>query len=75
LGRDPAPEAGYDVVACRNVLIYFERTAQERILLRLADALRPGGLLLLGKVETLVGPARGRFVTVDGRERLFRRLA
>ena len=36
-------------------------------------ALAPGGLLVQGKVETLVGAARPRFETVDARERIFRR--
>ncbi|MBS1241989.1 MAG: methyltransferase, CheR-type, SAM-binding domain, C-terminal, partial [Gemmatimonadetes bacterium] len=75
LGRDPPPASSYDVVTCRNVLIYFERASQERVLARLLDALRPGGLLLLGKVEMLVGPAREALETVDGRERLFRKPA
>lgn len=73
LGADPPPAAPYDVIVCRNVLIYFERPTQEVLFERFADALHPGGLLLLGKVEALYGPARERFRTVDGRERLFRR--
>jgi chemotaxis methyl-accepting protein methylase len=75
LGRDPAPAPPYDLVVCRNVVIYFEREAQERLFSLFADALRPGGLLFLGKVEMLYGPARARFVNVDGRERLYRRAA
>lgn len=75
LGRDGPPGAGYDLIACRNVLIYFERETQERLLDRFAEALRPGGLLLLGKVESVLGPARRRLEPVDLRERLFRRVA
>jgi chemotaxis methyl-accepting protein methylase len=74
LGRDPAPAPPYDLVVCRNVLIYFERNVQERLFHLFADALHPGGLLLLGKVESLYGPARERFESVDGRERLYRRI-
>jgi chemotaxis protein methyltransferase CheR len=73
LGREPPPAPPYDVITCRNVLIYFERASQERVLAGFVEALRPGGLLLLGKVEMLVGPARDALETVDGRERLFRR--
>ena len=73
LGRDVPPAAPYDVIVCRNVLIYFERASQERVLERFVSALRPGGLLLLGKVEMLVGPVREKVETLDGRERLFRR--
>jgi len=75
LGRDPPPAPPYDLVICRNVVIYFERDAQERLFSLFADALRPGGLLFLGKVEMLYGPARARFENVDGRERLYRRAA
>ncbi len=35
--------------------------------------LAPGGVLVLGKVETLLGAARGSFATVDVRARIFRR--
>jgi chemotaxis methyl-accepting protein methylase len=40
-----------------------------------ADALAPGGLLILGKVETLLGPARDRLTLLDPRERVYRRAA
>jgi chemotaxis methyl-accepting protein methylase len=72
--RDPAPSGPWHLIACRNVLIYFDRDSQERLLQQFADALVPGGVLFLGKVETLLGRARSRFVAIDQRERLFRRL-
>jgi chemotaxis methyl-accepting protein methylase len=75
LTRDPAPVARYDLVACRNVVIYFDRAMQERLFGALHDALRPGGYLVLGKVETLVGAARERLELVDVRERIYRRPA
>ncbi len=74
LTRDPAPEPPYDLITCRNVVIYFDRPTQERLFQRFHEALVPGGWLLLGKVETLFGPARQAFQVVDARERLFRRL-
>ena len=37
-----------------------------------SDALAPGGVLLLGKVETLFGPARERLVLEEPRERIYR---
>lgn len=72
--REPAPAAPYDLISCRNVVIYFERPNQERLYHTFADALRPGGVLLLGKVETLVGSVRDRFRLEDIRERIYRRL-
>ena len=71
LTRDPPPTPPYDLIVCRNVVIYFERAAQERLFQGFVDALRPGGVLLLGKVETLFGPARERLKLVDPRERIY----
>jgi chemotaxis methyl-accepting protein methylase len=72
---DQAPPSAYDLITCRNVLIYFARDAQELLFMRFADSLRIGGVLVLGKVEMLSGPARARFVAVDARERIYRRVA
>ena len=54
-------------------MIYFDRPTQERLFARFTDALRPGGLLVLGKVETLLGTARARLELLDPRERIYRR--
>jgi len=73
LTREPPPQPPYQLIVCRNVVIYFDRPTQERLFASFADALAPGGRLLLGKVETLVGPARSRLEVEEPRERLFRR--
>jgi chemotaxis protein methyltransferase CheR len=65
----------YHMVVCRNVLIYFDRPMQERLFQMFGDSLAPGGYLVLGKVETLVGAARDRLSIVDSRERVYRRPA
>jgi chemotaxis protein methyltransferase CheR len=52
LVKDPPPGNGFDVVVCRNVLIYFTAPTAVAVVERLASALRPGGLLVLGPVET-----------------------
>ena len=44
-----------DVVFCRNVLIYFDGDARKRALHRLYERMRPGGWLLLGHSESLLG--------------------
>ncbi len=69
-GPPPGPQ---HLIICRNVLIYFDRGTQERLFQTFHDALVPGGFLVLGKVETLLGSARGRFTPVEARERVFRR--
>ncbi len=48
-----------DVIFCRNVLIYFERPFQIRIVGRLLDQLEPGGFLFLGHAEMLHGSGLG----------------
>jgi len=73
LTREAAPDPPYDLIVCRNVVIYFDRPMQERLFDAFADALVPGGHLLLGKVEALFGEARGRLLLEDARERLYRR--
>jgi chemotaxis protein methyltransferase CheR len=56
LARDPVPppgEVAFDLVICRNVLIYFDAAASERIIRLLDGAVRPGGKLLLGATDAL----------------------
>lgn len=48
----PPATGMYDVVFCRNVLIYFDLQAKREILGRLKQVLRPGGFLMLGGAET-----------------------
>ncbi len=43
----------FDVIFCRNVLIYFEPETKSDILNRLADCLKPHGVLFLGSAETI----------------------
>lgn len=68
-------EAEQSLIFCRNVVIYFDREIQERLFKRFYDALVPGGFLVLGKVETLIGVARTQFRSVNNRERIFQRPA
>ena len=44
-----------DIIFCRNVMIYFDRTSQQLLLSRLIEYLRPGGYLILGLSESLIG--------------------
>jgi chemotaxis methyl-accepting protein methylase len=72
LTREPPPAPPYDLIVCRNVVIYFDRPTQERVFETFVRALAPGGLLVLGKVETLFGPAREALLVADPRERVYR---
>lgn len=64
-------DGGFDLVCCRNVLIYFETALQHRVLRLLGSALAPGGLLFLGESEWLA-PTTANLEVVDGKSRLFR---
>jgi two-component system CheB/CheR fusion protein len=69
---DP-PFARLDFVSCRNLLIYLRPEAQAKALSIFHFALREGGLLLVGKAET-VTVADGRFAAVSKSDRLYRRV-
>ncbi|KAA9008006.1 CheR family methyltransferase [Histidinibacterium aquaticum] len=49
-----AVDAGLDVIFLRNVLIYFERETQARVIDAVADHLRPGGHLIVGHSESMI---------------------
>ncbi len=71
--NDPAPPEPLHLITCRNVVIYFDAAAQQALFQRFFDALQPGGFLVLGQVETLLGAARTLFEAVDVQHRIFRR--
>lgn len=57
LASDPPPPGRWDVILCRNVAIYLAPAAKARVHRCLADALAPGGVLMLGRSERLGDPA------------------
>ena len=73
LTRVEPPRPHYDLVVCRNVVIYFDRPTQERLYHAFADVLPDDGVLVLGKVETLLGSVQKRFNLLDVRERIYHR--
>jgi chemotaxis methyl-accepting protein methylase len=70
----PSSFESVHLLLCRNVIIYFERDAQEALFQEFHRVLAPGGFLVLGKVETLLRSARSLFSPVNARERVFRKL-
>jgi len=62
------------LIVCRNVLIYFDRTLQERAVALFHESLCPGGFLGLGSQETLrFLPSAARFDTTRETERIYRK--
>lgn len=67
----------YDVIFCRNVMIYFDDKAKTELEARFVDMLAPGGHLYIGHSERLMGPAATAmepvgqtiYVKTDGRTR------
>jgi chemotaxis protein methyltransferase CheR len=55
---EPSGARGFDLILCRNVVIYFTDTAKNEVHRRLGAALRPGGLLFVGSTEAILQPRR-----------------
>ena len=49
------PKSDFDMIFCRNVLIYFNKMDQEQVINKFCSHLRPGGLLFLGHSESIIG--------------------
>jgi chemotaxis methyl-accepting protein methylase len=69
------PPGWCDIVCCRNVLIFLSKEGQRRVLDTAFAALRPGGLLILGRTESLVALPQAALEHVDTTHRIFRRVA
>ena len=53
----------YDVIFCRNVMIYFDDAAKMELETRFVDLLAPAGYLYIGHSERLVGPAKAQMTS------------
>ncbi len=67
------PSFEADLILCRNLLIYLDRPAQQQVFESFEEVLRPGGYLVLGRVENLTAAVRSKFETVNARERVYRK--
>ena len=68
--HDLRPLGRFDVVFCRNVLIYFDPETKTRVLEGIARVMPPDGLLFLGGAETVIG-VTDRFKPVPGQRGIF----
>lgn len=68
------PDFDADLIICRNLLIYLDRPAQDKVIDTFVQVLKPAGYLVLGRAETLAADARQLFRTIDARERVFQKI-
>ncbi len=61
----------FHMIFCRNLLIYLTSEQQQKLYERFAGIIAPGGYLILGLTETLLGPSRKYFQCVDIRHRIY----
>lgn len=70
----PPPEGAlFDLILCRNVLIYFQRPLQAQAVDLLHRLLRPGGFLVIGEAESLAEPLEHQYLCLDRRLRVFQK--
>jgi len=69
--KDEPPAKDFDLVLCRNFLIYVEPKFKSTIVDNIARALKKGGILVLGKTENI--PANEYFEVLDRVNRIYRR--
>jgi chemotaxis methyl-accepting protein methylase len=67
------PPMGLDLILCRNVMIYFSKDQHQPLFAAFHRALNPGGMLMLGKTESMMGRAREGFACLSARERVYQR--
>ncbi len=67
---DPPPQR-LDLILCRNVLFYFSREQQERLLRCFHTALNKGGYLVIGRTEILLPTVSRLFLPADPREHIY----
>ena len=60
-----------DVIFLRNTVIYFSKETKDVLYEKIYDHIDNMGFFILGKTETLTGPARDRFKVYDSKERIF----
>ncbi len=63
----------YDLILCRNVMIYFSEPQKKKLIAHFYEALNPGGYLVIGKTETLTTDMKSSFATAYGIERIYRK--
>jgi len=58
-------EKNYDLIVCRNVMIYFTEEAKSLLYKKFSDALKPGGVLFVGSTEQIFNPSQYNLEPID----------
>ncbi|WP_301108902.1 protein-glutamate O-methyltransferase CheR [Sporosarcina sp.] len=58
-------DTNYDLIVCRNVMIYFTEEAKDQIYTNFSKALKPGGVLFVGSTEQIFNPEKYGFESMD----------
>lgn len=58
-------DSNFDLIVCRNVMIYFTEEAKDQIYANFSKSLRPGGILFVGSTEQIFNPSRYGFEVED----------
>jgi len=56
---------GFDLIVCRNVMIYFTEEAKRELYHKFAQSLRPGGILFVGSTEQIFSPSQYELETAE----------
>ncbi|MDH5645527.1 MAG: protein-glutamate O-methyltransferase CheR [Candidatus Heimdallarchaeota archaeon] len=70
LTKDVFP-TGLDIIFCRNVFIYLDKAAQEKIIKNFYDSLNEGGILILGKTESIDPKQHYLFKTINTHHKIY----
>ncbi|MBB1487598.1 chemotaxis protein CheB [Oceanospirillum sediminis] len=63
----------FDIISCRNLMIYLKRKQQDELIHKLHDALCPKGILVTGLTESLSPEGQGLFAPLDHYHRIYQR--
>ncbi len=65
--------ANFDLILCRNVLIYFSRALQDKVFNKFTKNLNKNGYLVLGEAETRSDDMKNNFVCVDSLNKIYQK--
>jgi chemotaxis protein methyltransferase CheR len=68
------PNFTYDVILCRNVLVYYTKKYQMYLINHIIDHLKPEGYVMLGMAETIPFEFMHKLTPVSDNYRIYRRL-